>query len=688
MALELVTVSIDPENRDKINRQLKALLGENFTIISYSCQEYARLTEHPEKVVLLSAPVVRDLIIDYVPETCTVFIAKRVINPKALRRIFSIPPGSEVLVVNNLYKNTVEVVDELNALGFRYLRLTAHMPGTVPDRQFSYAITPNEEALVPRGIPNIINLGTRLVSLMSIAQVIFHMTGGNMGESLIYERYVKYLVTLSSNLAIKYKKRLLMQRQMNMVLSAFEDGAIIVSKSGRITFSNSAARLILHEEQLDAKNVSDLGLSADILTPGSSFAIRNNTTIYYDVKKLPLSEEEYIYLITLKDVNSVASIDKEYKKFKKSQDNAAKFCFKNILFKSPAMARSIALAQRVAQRDATVLITGESGTGKELLAQSIHNASLRKAYPFVAINCAALSETLLESELFGYEEGAFTGARKGGKKGFFEVADGGTLFLDELGDAPLSTQIKLLRVLQEREVMRIAGNSIIPVNVRVIAATNKDLHQEMELGNFREDLYYRLNVVNIKVPPLRHRTGDVDLLLRTFLERKNVSADVLTPDLLALFEGYDWPGNIRELKNIAEYISVMYDSTPALADELSQMFNRHGAAAPLGKTRTSAAEMESKGDSAPTAAQYFRSTAMGGDLLHILEVLRKAREAGLLMGRSSIQKSLRESGLELSTQQIKTRLDRLRERGFTLSSNGRGTVLTDKGLEFLCQGSK
>ena len=684
MALELVTVSVDPENRDKINSQLTALMGNDFKIISYSCQEYAHLAEHPEKVVLLSAPVVRDLIIDHVPETCTVFIAKRVINPKALRRIFSIPPGSEVLVVNNLYKNAIEVVDELNALGFRHLHFTAHMPGTVPDKQYEYAVTPNEEALVPQGIPQIINLGTRLVSLMSIAQVIFHMTGGRMGESMIYERYVKYLVTLSSNLSIKFKKRMLMQRQMNMVLSAFEDGAIIASKSGRITFSNSAARLILHEAQLDAKNVCDLGLSADILEPGSSFIVRGNTTIYFEVKKLPLSEDEYIFLITLKDVNRVASIDKEYKKFKKVQDNAAKFRFKNILYKSSAMARTIALAQRVSQRDATILITGESGTGKELLAQSIHNASLRKAYPFVAINCAALSVTLLESELFGYEDGAFTGARKGGKKGLFEAADGGTLFLDELGDAPLSTQIKLLRVLQEREVMRIAGNTIIPVNVRVIAATNKDLHKEMTLGNFREDLYYRLNVINIRVPPLRHRTGDVDLLLRTFLERKSVPSDVITPEMLSLLEGYDWPGNIRELKNIAEYISVMYDSTPVLADELAQMFSRPGRAARREELPASVAASEAGG----TATQYFRSSAMGGDILHILEVLRKAREAGLLMGRSSIQKRLRDLGLELSAQQIKTRLDRLRERGFTISSNGRGTVLTDKGLDFLRQGAE
>ncbi|KNZ68997.1 Fis family sigma-54 specific transcriptional regulator [Thermincola ferriacetica] len=212
--------------------------------------------------------------------------------------------------------------------------------------------------------------------------------------------------------------------------------------------------------------------------------------------------------------------------------------------------------EKAAKSDSTILIQGESGVGKEMIALAVHNLSSRRNKPFIGINCAALPELLLESELFGYEEGAFTGARKGGKLGKFELAEGGTILLDEIGDLPLSMQAKLLRVLQEREFERVGGTSTIKLNVRVMAATNRDLRKLAQEGKFRIDLFYRLNVLPISVPPLRARTEDIPLLIGHFIEKltkdKNISPKIVADETLELLLKYDWPGNVRELENIIE----------------------------------------------------------------------------------------------------------------------------------------
>ena len=220
---------------------------------------------------------------------------------------------------------------------------------------------------------------------------------------------------------------------------------------------------------------------------------------------------------------------------------------------------AITLAQRVARVGSTVLILGESGTGKEVLAREIHEKSPRHDQLFLKINCGAIPENLLEAELFGYEGGAFTGARRGGHVGLFEEASSGTLFLDEIGDMPLHLQVKLLRVLQERTITRIGSTKAIPVNTRVIAATNRDLQQMVKEKKFREDLFYRLNIVVIKSPPLRERKKDIPGLIRFFVRRLNEKYDLnkqLAPELIGAFMEYDWPGNVRELENMIERLLV------------------------------------------------------------------------------------------------------------------------------------
>jgi sigma-54-specific transcriptional regulator len=233
-----------------------------------------------------------------------------------------------------------------------------------------------------------------------------------------------------------------------------------------------------------------------------------------------------------------------------------------LIFADPESEKLLSLIERVAPSNATVYIKGETGTGKELVARHIHALSPRRNGPFAAINCGAFSESLVESELFGYERGAFTGA-VGNKIGWFESANGGTLFLDEIGDLPLSTQVKLLRVLQEREIVRIGSRTPTPIDVRLIAATNVNLEEAVQAGRFREDLYYRINVVPVQLAPLRERQGDILPLVEHFIDiykdRLHTQAPQLHPDTIRLLLEYAWPGNIRELENTVHRALLVCD---------------------------------------------------------------------------------------------------------------------------------
>ncbi|MDI6848382.1 MAG: sigma-54 dependent transcriptional regulator [Candidatus Saccharicenans sp.] len=271
------------------------------------------------------------------------------------------------------------------------------------------------------------------------------------------------------------------------------------------------------------------------------------------------------------------------------KDLKEKYKFDNMIGKSRLMQEIYLLIDKVAGTDSTVLVTGESGTGKEMAARAIHSLSRRKDKPFVTINCAALPENLLESELFGHTKGSFTGAISD-KKGMFEVAHKGTLFLDEIGEMSPWTQVKLLRALQERKIRRVGGTEEIPVDVRVIAATNQDLKKRIEEGKFREDLYYRLNVISFEMPPLRSRVEDIPLLTHHFLQKycqqMGKKMKRLAPEVVGIFEQYPWPGNIRELENVIERIVAIEDRetiTPAcLPPEMLGMVKREEKMVELG----------------------------------------------------------------------------------------------------------
>jgi DNA-binding NtrC family response regulator len=285
------------------------------------------------------------------------------------------------------------------------------------------------------------------------------------------------------------------------------------------------------------------------------------------------------YLVKPLDVNAVLVVlEKALEKLRLQRETQnlrervrERYRFHNIVGDAPELQAVYEVVKRAAPTRATVLILGESGTGKELIAQALHEESPRRDHPFIKVSCAALSETLLESELFGHEKGAFTGAI-GRREGRFELADGGTLFLDEIGDISPALQIKLLRVLQEKEFERVGGVSTLKVDVRLVAATNRDLASEVKNGKFREDLYYRLNVVAVTLPPLRQRKGDIPALVSHFVEKycKAYGKEIrgLAPGTLNALLAHDWPGNVRELENVVERAVVLAKGLEMTADDL------------------------------------------------------------------------------------------------------------------------
>ena len=287
---------------------------------------------------------------------------------------------------------------------------------------------------------------------------------------------------------------------------------------------------------------------------------------------------------TFQDVKQLQNSEQKIRLKLHEKGLVAKYAFNDILGDSPAIRSTIQIARSYAASRASVLILGETGTGKELFAQSIHNASDRRDGPFVAINCAAVSNSLLESELFGYEAGSFTGASRGGREGVFELAHGGTLFLDEIGEIPRETQVELLRVLQEKESRRVGGSRVIPVDVRIIAATNKDLLQETVEGRFREDLYYRLDVLDLKLPPLRERGDDVKILgLHLFRQLPGGKDPIMQSQFLYLLEQagpYQWYGNIRELQNFVERANILMRNAGASSVTVSDILRRRAEPAP------------------------------------------------------------------------------------------------------------
>ena len=366
-------------------------------------------------------------------------------------------------------------------------------------------------------------------------------------------------------------------------IGSLDNGIILIDNSGLIrTMNNSVKKLLMISDDehitsiysLMPENFTDLLFSERTIYFKEIFITKNGIDLQFVFNSNPVvndSGEEYGYIINISEIKRIKKIINTF------SGTRAEYTFSDITGESKEITDSVNLAATAAMNDSTVLIQGETGTGKEVFAQAIHNRSSRRNMPFVAINCGAIPRDLLESELFGYSEGAFTGAKKGGRPGKFEIASGGTVFLDEIGDMPLDMQVKLLRVLQTGVICRIGEHKDIDVKVRIIAATNADLQSEVKKKHFREDLFYRLNVFPIKIPALRDRGKDVILIAREILTKRSLALKnqktSFTSEAENLLSEYSWPGNVRELENVIERVLNITKETIIDYSTLSQFFS-------------------------------------------------------------------------------------------------------------------
>jgi transcriptional regulator with PAS, ATPase and Fis domain len=410
----------------------------------------------------------------------------------------------------------------------------------------------------------------------------------NISELLEFISEMANLIYDEIRLQQSLEKEKITQQHLKATINFMDNGVITIDRQGLITQINNQARDILqlgdrHVEQQPLKNFLPKQIITQLIEERRPVRrCEFQTAKPYKIHCL-LSANPIV--VSNRVMGAVLRIQ-DFKELRRAvYEFSAKYIettFNDILGASDALLQVKAQASTAAHNDSTVLILGESGTGKELFARAIHTNSRRSTYPFIAINCAAIPETLLESELFGYDEGAFTGARKGGKPGKFEMADGGTLFLDEIGDMPLHMQAKILRILQESVVERIGGMAAISVNVRIIAATNTQLEKLVKEGGFRRDLYYRLNVFPLTIPPLRMRRQDVAILATHFLAKYNTKMErhleSFSAEALEMLVSYHWPGNVRELQNAVEYAVNVEPGSTIHPQSLPASITRYGAA--------------------------------------------------------------------------------------------------------------
>ena len=408
----------------------------------------------------------------------------------------------------------------------------------------------------------------------------------------------------------KYKKE---QIDFQMICDNLNTTLFVTDDEGRACYVNSAyeERTGLKKEYILGKTIFELQkeniIQCDVIPrmlkeekPINAIGYVVSTDYRGFIAGIPVKDEsgKLRYAMTTDwDVTSIMEMENRLRQLQKGEVPANTDEFvptpvandEEILYTSDVMRDLISLAKTVAQTDVSVLITGETGKGKELLSKVIVKYSCRADKPYIKVNCAAIPQDLLESELFGYEEGAFTGAKRGGKKGAFEQADGGTILLDEIGELPFQVQAKLLRVLQENEVNRVGGQRAIKLNVRVIAATNRNLLQEIRNGNFREDLYYRLNILPLELPPLRDRSEDIPFLVGRFLEEfdeKYKKITLIEADAMQLLRHYDWPGNIRELRNMMERLVILGKDGRITCSEIQKVLGVTGMCVPTGQEET------------------------------------------------------------------------------------------------------
>lgn len=615
--------------------------------------------------LLISTQSQYDIIKNLLNKKYHVIIPELTISKKAYNKLRELSILEEALLVNLSLEMCIETISLIYRLGFTKTKFIPIYPSL--NQQFPHiktAITTGEPEYIPNYVEDSYDLGHRMIDENSIINLCISLGLKEVLNSAYMKNYLNKIVSNKTNVDFLLNKSSSIKTQLDGLLNIMDKGVIYVNHINIIESSNGMAAKLLGYSEYDI-----LGKSIEQVIPEFIMPKEDNADILIDYRNRHLSISTKVLFNNENEFDGIYLILEDFQDREKSQNklrlqlrkkgHIAKYNIDNIIGNNKYILEVKSIIKKISNSNSSVLITGESGTGKEVIAQAIHNLSHLNNQQFVAINCAALNPALLESELFGYESGAFTGASAKGKEGIFELAHGGTLFLDEIGEIPLQTQVKLLRVIQEKEVMRVGGTDLIQVNPRIIAATNKNLEKLMMDGKFRRDLYYRLNVIPINVPPLRKRSDDILLLLNHFMKEYNARY-IFSKDCIRYLINYNWDGNIRELINCVEYLNILDKEIVEIED---LPYHMH-----LNSTEK---DTSLKSNIKLTNEQKI-----------VLEIMYKAYLEKKKLGRRTISEKAYDYKYQLSESDVKRILKELEDKDYIIIKRGRGgSTISKKGIE-------
>ena len=674
------------ENTSKaIKKQVDSLFYEYLDVSCYSLKQWMRSNVDSD-LVLVSTGVFANQVASKVKPGTKIIIIRRTLMKQGWNKIVSLTPGKKYMLVNDGRDFAIETISLLYELGARYIELIPVFPGIKEIPNIESAITPGEIDFVPESVKEVIDIGDRVVDVSSYIDILSHFNLLNLSEvSSILASYTEKIIPRSQGMQDTMKNLINIKSLIQQTLDIVQEGVITYDERGIVTNINKEAENIIGSCAWDVigrelktiikdEMFTTLFQSNDVIKDALINIRRQN--IICNKVSIKTDGKYTGGVLSLQVATKVKELELKLRSQLRTTGHEAKYSFSHLVSKSEKMNQIIRHAQQISDSDLNVLITGESGTGKELFAHAIHNSSPRKRYPFVVVNCSALPDSLLESELFGYEEGAFTGAKRGGKQGFFEQAHNGSIFLDEIGDISQKLQSRLLRVIQQKEVLKVGGTKILPINVRVIAATNRNLLQMVKEGKFRDDLFYRLKVAQIEIVPLRERKEDIPYLVSSFLERENYKGKV-SREVMDLLEKYDWQGNVRELENTITYLATINRDSPEIKNTtfVNEYFEK------LWATKEEKKAVQYISDRIDISSAVIPPEFLEIDLnKYVLQEIYKAKEKGENIGRRSLVKLAKEKGLILSENKVRNIIEDLTKNGFIEVLRGReGCKLTRKG---------
>jgi len=677
--IALVTGSRD--TADSLYKQLKFFISDKVIINPYVIDEGITGFNN-EELMVFSSQALRDEAYQVlsIPQ-CRQIIGQRTINYDGLDEIVSLPQGENVLLVNDVEESAREVENALKDIGLDHLNITLYYPGAKCDpSQFNVAITAGEIRMVPAHIKHVVDMGSRIFDFRTIAKILASLNLLEESSGSFSKMYLEKILKVAKNLASSRAEIISLNENLHRVIESFNAGVLMYDKSFRIIVFNDSLKHILKVNRYlpvgsDLRKVIQNKKLLNFLTEDQDNHLFELSLDGLDfvVSKFTLSQDG-ITCASFKSMKRMTPLEESIIK----KGHVAKYHIGDIVGTSDSITRLKEIIPKLSYTDMTMLIQGESGTGKELVASAIHNASQRASAPFLAVNFSALPDDLIESELFGYAEGAFTGAKKGGKLGLFEEADGGTIFLDEIGDISLKVQSRLLRVLEEREIMPVGSNEIKSIDVRVIAATNKDLKKMVEEKTFREDLYYRLKMGFVHLQPLRERREDIPELADHLVSTLSTGEVRLDEKLIKLLMSYDWPGNIRELKNTINYMLAVRSGNMLEVEDLPHevYFGRQSDL--VRSYEGNKVVLEGTRD--PDGASMNVNAA----IIYFLRLIERMKRENQIVSRVTLSEKSKEGVHYRTENQVRRLLTQLDEYGFISLSKGRnGIALTLKGEELI-----